>query len=82
MPETAPTESDLVRADVVVLTGVATDRGVLATARDAVYQGVMTIVVSDGVGSFSDEGNERGLQELGRISHVCSSAQIIEAWAR
>jgi hypothetical protein len=66
--------------DTVLMTGVATDRGVLATARDAAYQGIMMVAVTDAVGSFTDGAHEAGLQELGRVAHFCSAALVLAAW--
>lgn len=68
--------------DAVVLAGVATERGVLATARDAGYQGVLTVVAADAVGSFSEPAHVRGLEELTRISVVKTTAEIIGAWSQ
>ena len=66
--------------DTVLMTGVATDRGVLATARDAAYQGIMMVAGTDAVGSFTDAAHEAGLQELGRVAHLCSAAEVLAAW--
>ena len=66
--------------DTVLMTGVATERGVLATARDAIYQGVTVVVVTDAVGSFSDAAHEAGLQDLAKVAKLCSTAQVLAAW--
>jgi nicotinamidase-related amidase len=62
------------------MTGVATERGVLTTVRDAANQGIMMVVVTDAVGSFSAAAHERGLQDLGRLAHLCSAADVLAAW--
>jgi biuret amidohydrolase len=101
VPETAPTESDVVVAkrrasffegttfrsllagrniDVIVLTGVATDRGVLSTAREAAFRGLFTVVVSDAVGSHSDSAQDQGLKDLGAISSICTTDEVLTAW--
>jgi nicotinamidase-related amidase len=66
--------------DTVLMTGVATERGVLTTVRDAANQGIMMVVVTDAVGSFSAAAHERGLQDLGRLAHLCSAADVLAAW--
>jgi nicotinamidase-related amidase len=66
--------------DTVLMTGVATERGVLTTVRDAAYQGVMMVVVTDAVGTFSDAAHERGLQDLGRLAHLCTTDEVISTW--
>jgi nicotinamidase-related amidase len=66
--------------DVIVLTGVATDRGVLSTAREAAFRGLFTVVVSDAVGSHSESGQEQGLKDLGAISSICTTDEVLAAW--
>ena len=66
--------------DIVLMTGVATERGVLATVRDGANQGIMMVVVTDAVGSFSAAAHERGLQDLGKVAHLCSAAEVLVAW--
>ena len=66
--------------DMIVMVGVATDRGVVATAREGVHRGVFTVAVSDAVGSFSEEDQRRGLEELAVVADVCDSAQALAAW--
>ena len=66
--------------DTVLMTGVATERGVLTTARDAANQGIMMVIVTDAVGSFSEAAQVRGLQELGQLAHLCSAADVVAAW--
>jgi hypothetical protein len=40
----------------------------------------MMVVVTDAVGSFSEAAHERGLQELGKLAHLCSAADVLAAW--
>jgi nicotinamidase-related amidase len=101
VPETAPTENDVVVAktranffigtpirallaargvDVLVLVGVATDVGILATARDALLNGIFPIVVTDAVGAFSDAEQENGLRLLMQVAEMATSHQITAAW--
>lgn len=68
--------------DVVVMTGVATDRGVLSTVRDAVNQGVMMVIVEDAVGTFSEAAQKRGIEQLREICDVCSTSDVIRCWAK
>jgi nicotinamidase-related amidase len=64
------------------MTGVATDRGVLTTARDAQNHGIFTVVVQDAVGSFTDEAQARGLDELRLVADLCSTSTVIDAWGQ
>jgi nicotinamidase-related amidase len=67
--------------DVIVMVGVATDRGVVATAREGLYRGVFTIAVRDAVGSFSESDQTRGLAEMDQLGLVCDSAVVLNAWS-
>jgi nicotinamidase-related amidase len=67
--------------DVMVMVGVATDRGVIATAREAVHRGVFTVVVTNAVGSFTEQDQQRGLQDLASICDLCSAEDVLAAWA-
>jgi nicotinamidase-related amidase len=66
--------------DVIVLTGVATDRGILSTAREAAFRGLFTVVVSDAVASHSDSAQEQGLKDLAAISSICTTDEVLAAW--
>ena len=66
--------------DVIVLTGVATDRGILSTAREAAFRGLFTVVVNDAVGSHSDSAQEQGLKDLAAISSTCTTDEVLAAW--
>jgi nicotinamidase-related amidase len=67
-------------ADVILLTGVATDLGILATARGAVLAGIFPVTIVDAVGTFSEEQQERGLSQLAELGDVCTSQQVLDAW--
>jgi nicotinamidase-related amidase len=102
VPETRPTETDLVIAknrpsfflntpfahalaangiDVIVMTGVATDRGVLSTANEARYRGVFVVVAEDAVGTYSDAAQARGIEELRAVADLCTTSEILSAWS-
>lgn len=69
------------KVDVIVIIGIATDRGVLATTRDALNHGVFPIVVSDAVAAYDAQEHEAGLDTLRRIGDVCTSDEVVRAWA-
>ena len=46
------------KVETLVLTGVTTDRGILATARSAVRVGMLPMVVADGVAPYNDGAHE------------------------
>lgn len=77
-----PLKSLLAGLDVhtIVMTGVAADRGVLATVRSAVNHGLMPVVVADAVGSFSDEAQRRALEQLRELADVYPSGVVIDCW--
>lgn len=64
-------------AEVLVLTGVSTDGGILGTARHAVNVGFHPLVVEDAVGSMTAEGNAAGLSTLRAMCDVESTAAVI-----
>lgn len=66
--------------DVILLTGVATDRGILATAREALLRGVLPVVVRDAVSAFTDEAHEQALAELEALTLVVDSRQVRDTW--
>jgi nicotinamidase-related amidase len=68
------------RLDVLVIVGIATDRGVAETSRDAVSHGIFPVIVSDGVTAYDREQHQHALEELSRIGDVCDSATVINAW--
>ena len=67
--------------DVIILTGVATDRGILTTAREAASRGLFVVVVADATASFSTAGHARGIEMLSEVCDVSSTSEILRAWA-
>jgi nicotinamidase-related amidase len=63
--------------DALVLTGVSTEGGVLSTARHAANLGFHPLVIEDGVGSMSPEGNAGGLQSLRAMCDVEATASVL-----
>jgi nicotinamidase-related amidase len=63
--------------DVLVLTGVSTDGGILSTARHAANLGFHPLVVEDGVGSMTPEGNVAGLRTLREMCDVEPTVSIV-----
>jgi len=63
--------------DTLVLTGVATEAGILGTARHAVNLGFHPLVVEDAVGSRSAEGHEGGLAALRAFCDVEPSSSVL-----
>lgn len=66
----------------LILAGVATEQGIDMTSRHAHLHGYFTIVVEDGVASYSAEAHEHGMALLRRMTFVATSAEIISAWGR
>jgi ureidoacrylate peracid hydrolase len=64
----------------IVLTGVATDSCVLATAIDATARDYYVIVVTDCVASFSEERHEAALRLLSFKHPTVSAAEISRLW--
>lgn len=68
--------------DVIVLTGVATNRGILSTAADAVnYYGIFPVVISDATSAFTKEDHALGLTQLRDIADVCTTREVLAAWS-
>lgn len=65
----------------LVLAGVATEQGIDFTSRHAQAHGYFTVVVEDGVGSYSPEAHEHGLALLRRSTFVSPSSEIIGRWS-
>jgi nicotinamidase-related amidase len=63
--------------DAILIAGVTTDVGVLATARDAVMHGIYAVVVSDAVSAFTAEAHDKALADLRSIADVCTSAEAL-----
>jgi nicotinamidase-related amidase len=65
----------------LVLAGVATDIGIEFTARHALALGYYPIVVTDAVGSYSQEAQERGLACVSSFAMVETTEGIVRAWS-
>jgi nicotinamidase-related amidase len=63
--------------DVIVIAGVTTDVGVLATARDALLHGIYAVVVSDAVSAFTPEAHDKAIAELRSMTDVCTSDEAL-----
>lgn len=64
----------------LVIAGIATDRGVLSTAREAVYRGFHPIVVAEATTSFSSNAHRKGLEEAARVGSVVNLGDVRNAW--
>lgn len=67
-------------AQVVVLCGVATERGIEFTARHAMALGYFVVVVEDGVGSFTSEGHAIGMAYMRSAMPVIPASRIVSIW--
>jgi nicotinamidase-related amidase len=63
----------------LILTGVATNMVVEATARDAFDRGYSLVIVEDGVASFSPEAHEFALNILRMFADVASTDEVVRA---
>lgn len=66
----------------LVVTGVTTDRGVFGTALHAGHVGLMPVVASDAVGSYTAEAHARGLEHLADIADLAPARHIASCWAK
>lgn len=66
----------------LVLAGVATDRRVLGTAREAVHRGFYPLVVAEATTSFTAQAHTDGLREAGRYGSVVSLDDIRANWGQ
>ena len=64
----------------LVIAGIATEQGVDMTSRHAQIHGYFTVIVEDGVASYSQEAHEHGMALLRRMTYVATSEQVIAAW--
>ena len=65
----------------LVLAGVATERGIEMTARHAMALGFFVVIAEDGVGSFTHEGHDLGLQYLRSAMPVVTTDEIVRSWS-
>lgn len=67
-------------ATTVVMIGCTTDGGVEATVRDGHHRGYSMVVVSDCVGTYTEEGHQAALKRIERFGDVVDSSAIIKIW--
>jgi len=65
----------------LILTGIATNMVVEATARDAFDRGYSLIVVEDGVATFSDEAHKASIDMMRFFADVASTKEVVDAVA-
>ena len=63
----------------LILTGVATNMVVEATARDAFDRGYSVVIVEDGVASFSEEAHQFAINILRMFADVTSTDEVVRA---
>jgi ureidoacrylate peracid hydrolase len=68
-------------ATTVVLTGIVTNGGVEATARDALLRDFSVVVLEDCVGALDQELHEASLRNMGAYMAVVSSTEYLSALA-
>ncbi|MBI3827112.1 MAG: cysteine hydrolase [Candidatus Rokubacteria bacterium] len=66
-------------ATTLVLTGIVTNGGVEATARDAILRDFGVVVLEDCVGALDDELHRGSLRNMGAYMTVASAAEYLEA---
>lgn len=78
-----PVERRLHARDVrtIVLSGIATERGVEMTARHALALGFFAVVAEDACAAFSAEAHALGLAYLRTATDVVPAAEIARVWA-
>jgi nicotinamidase-related amidase len=65
----------------ILFSGISTETGISASARDSANRGFYTVVVSDCVSSMDGEAHQAELKILGKVCLVLSSADIVKEWA-
>jgi nicotinamidase-related amidase len=69
------------RVETLVLTGVATDRGVLSTARDAADNyGLFPMVVADACAAFTVDEHEQAVQDVQAFADLCTTKEVLGRW--
>lgn len=64
----------------LVLTGVTTDRGIVATARHATHVGLLPVVVVDAVGSYTEEAHQQGLRASAEVATMSTVDEVALQW--
>lgn len=65
----------------LVLSGVTTDRGILATAMHAGFVGIVPVVAADAVGSYTDTAHKHGLARLEDVADTARTFEIEAGWS-
>jgi nicotinamidase-related amidase len=65
----------------ILFSGISTETGISASARDSANRGFYTMVVSDCVSSMDGEAHQAELKILNKVCLVLSSADIVKEWA-
>lgn len=64
----------------LLITGATTERGVLTTANHAQFVGIIPVVVSDAVGSYTEAAHENGLKALSEVAELTTVNEVISIW--
>ena len=65
----------------ILFSGISTETGISASARDSSNRGFYTVVVGDCVSSMDGEAHQAELKILNKVCLVLSSADIMKEWA-
>lgn len=66
----------------LLITGATTERGVLTTANHAQFVGIVPVVVSDAVGSYTEAAHDNGLQALSEVAEMTTVEEVLGIWAK
>lgn len=70
------------RIETLLLTGVATDRGVVSTAREAAdAHGLFPVVITDACAGFTSAEHEKALLDATAFADCATSGDVLAAWA-
>jgi nicotinamidase-related amidase len=65
---------------VILMTGIATERGILDSSRDALLRGIIPLIVEDAVGSRALSTHEAGMAALREICETTTVSDVVAAW--
>ncbi len=68
--------------ETLILTGISTDIGVLATAWDAYNRGFLPVVIKDAVSSSDKKAHEEALDLMTKQFLVLDSGELANAWRK
>lgn len=66
----------------LLITGVTTERGVLTTTNHAQLLGLIPVIVSDAVGSYTELAHEKGLTALSEVADLTTTTEVASIWAK